>query len=159
MIVAIFGQSPRVRGEIGVGGVIGGELAMRSRTRHLATALGASGALTVVAAIIGWLAGGTTAAVGAAAGVVLVAVSYAATTLAVAWADTVNFRMVFPVGMAMYLIKFSLLGAMLIAVGASDWSGKIPMALGICAGVVAWTAAHVWWLVHHAHPYVDSTRG
>jgi hypothetical protein len=54
----------------------------------------------------------------------------------------------------MYVTKFSLLGLMLVAVGASDWAGAIPMALGIVAGVVAWTATQVWWTVRHEHPYV-----
>ena len=49
-----------------------------------------------------------------------------ATTLAIAWADTVNPRMVLAVGMAMYVIKFSLLGALLIFVGATDLGRHDP---------------------------------
>jgi len=93
------------------------------------------GGLLLLAALIGWLAGGGPAALGAAAGVLLVTLSYVASTLAIAWADTVAPRMVFPVGMAMYVTKFSLFGALLIFVGATDWAGVIPMAIGIIAGV------------------------
>ena len=63
--------------------------------------------------------------------------------------------MVLPVGMAMYITKFSLLGALLIFVGATTWAGKIPMAMGIVAGVIVWTAAQIWWTRRHEHPYVD----
>jgi hypothetical protein len=112
-------------------------------------------ALTVLAAIVGFFFKGGAGAAGAAIGVALVAASYTASTLAIAWADTVNSQLVFPVGMGMYVTKFSLLGVMLIAVGATEWAGKIPMAMGIVAGVVAWIGSQIWWTVHHAHPYVS----
>jgi hypothetical protein len=132
------------------------------RTRHLRVALGVAGLLAVVGALVttlimavdGGAGGGLVGAVGFAAGVALVAASYTASTLAIAWADSVNPRMVFPVGMAMYLTKFSLLGALLIFVGATGWAGKIPMAMGIVVGVVGWTATQIWWTVKTAHPYV-----
>ena len=53
--------------------------------------------------------------------------------------------MVFPVGMAMYVMKVSLFGAMLIFIEAADWAGTIPFAMGIVAGVVAWTGFQIWW--------------
>ena len=124
------------------------------RTRHLRLTLLWCGGLTVVAAVVGYFFKGGAGAAGAAIGVALVAASYTASTLAIAWADTVNSQLVFPVGMGMYVTKFSLLGVMLIAVGESDWAGKIPMAMGIVAGVIGWTGSQIWWTVHHAHPYV-----
>ena len=69
---------------------------------------------------------GAAGALGVAAGVALVVASYTATTLAIAWADSVNPRMVLPVGMGMYITKFSLFGAMLIVVGATDVGGQDP---------------------------------
>ncbi len=127
---------------------------MRERVRHLLVALGVCAALIVVGAAVGWAVSGAAGALGVAAGVALVAGSYTASTLAIAWADTVNPRLVLPVGMGMYVTKFSLLGALLIFVGATEWPGKIPMAMGIVAGVVAWTATQIWWTVRNAHPYV-----
>jgi hypothetical protein len=124
------------------------------RVRHLRLALAASGVLAVLGAIVGLVWQGGAGALGVVAGVALVAASYTASTLAIAWADSVNPRMVFPVGMAMYVTKFSLFGALLIFVGATGWPGKIPMAMGIVAGVVVWTGAQIWWTVHHEHPYV-----
>jgi len=127
---------------------------VRERVRHLPIALGVCAAVIAVGAAVGWAASGAAGALGVAAGVVLVAASYTASTLAIAWADTVNPRLVLPVGMGMYVTKFSLLGALLIFVGATEWQGKIPMAMGIVAGVVAWTATQIWWTVRNAHPYV-----
>jgi hypothetical protein len=91
--------------------------------------------------------------------VALVAASYVASTLAIAWADSVNPRLVFPVGMAMYVTKFSLFGALLIFIGGTGWAGKISMAMGIVAGVIAWTGAQIWWTVHHEHPFVGRADG
>jgi hypothetical protein len=127
---------------------------MSSRVRHLRVALGVSAVLAVVGALVGLLWSGGAGALGVLAGVALVAASYTASTLAIAWADSVNPRLVFPVGMAMYVTKFSLFGALLIFVGGTEWAGKIPMAMGIVAGVVAWTGAQIWWTVHHEHPFV-----
>lgn len=127
-----------------------------SRTRHLGHTTAVVAVVLVVGAGIGALVGGAVAAVGVATGVALVAASYLVSTLAMAWADSVAPRMVFGVGLGMYILKFSLFGVMLIAVNEAGWAGRIPMAWGIALGVIAWTASHVWWLVRHAHPYVPT---
>jgi hypothetical protein len=125
------------------------------RVRHLRVEFGVAAVLAVLGAIVSAaFGGGLDGAVGFVAGVALVAASYTASTLAIAWADSINPRMVFPVGMAMYLTKFTLLGAFLISVGATEWVGKIPMAIGILVGVVGWTATQIWWTVKTTHPYV-----
>jgi len=124
------------------------------RVRFLRVTLAASGVLIVLGALVGWVVSGAAGAWGFAAGVALVAGSYTASTLAIAWADTVNPRMVLSVGMGMYVTKFSLFGAMLIFVGATDWQGRIPMAMGIVGGVVVWTGSQIWWTVHNAYPNV-----
>lgn len=129
---------------------------MVSRIRHLRITVGLSAIVLVVAAAVGALAGGGLAAAGAAAGVGLVIASYTASTLAIAWADSIAPRMVFGVGVGMYIMKFSLFGIMLIAVNDAGWAGRIPMAWGIVAGVIAWTASQIWWTVRHAHPYVST---
>jgi hypothetical protein len=125
-----------------------------SRTRHLRLTSGVTGIALVVAAVVGALVGGPISALGVAAGVGLVAASYLASTLVIAWADSVAPRMVFGVGVGMYVIKYSLFAVMLIAVNGAGWTGRIPMAFGIAVGVVAWTASHVWWLTRNAYPYV-----
>ena len=127
---------------------------MAERIRHLRLTLGLSAVVLVLASAVGFVAGGGVGALGVAAGVAIVAASYTASTLAIAWADTINPRMVLPVGMGMYVTKFSLLGLLLVAVNNAEWAGRIPMAMGIVVGVVAWTASQIWWMVHHSHPYV-----
>jgi hypothetical protein len=120
--------------------------------------LGLSGIVLLVAAGVGALAGGGVAAAGAAGGVALVAVSYTISTLAIAWADSIAPRMVLGVGVGTYILKFTLLGALLVALTDAGWAGRIPMAWGIVAGVIAWTASQIWWTVHHAHPYVSASE-
>jgi drug/metabolite transporter (DMT)-like permease len=128
------------------------------RVRHLRLALSVAAVLAVLGAIVAAVAGGQhgglDGALGFAAGVVLVAASYTASTLAIAWADSINSQMVFPIGMAMYVTKFSLLGALLIFVGATEWPGKIPMSIGIVLAVVSWTTTQIHWTRKTAHPYV-----
>lgn len=118
---------------------------MRDRLRHLPLELAVCGVAGVLATVIGWLAGGGTAALGTAAGVALVLVSYLVSTLAIAWADSVNPRLVLPVGMAAYVTKFSLFGVVLVLLLNSGWAGLTPMAVGIVVGVVAWTGTQIFW--------------
>lgn len=117
------------------------------RARFLRVGLAVSGALLLAAIGVGWAVKGSAGAAGAALGVLLVAASYTASMLAIAWADAVNPRMVLSVGMGMYITKFSLFGVMMIALADSTWPGLVPMAMGIVAGVVAWTGTQIWWTV------------
>ncbi len=133
-------------------------LRVAERVRFLRVTLAASGVLLVLGALVGWVVNGGAGAWGVAAGVALVAASYTASTLAIAWADSINPRLVLSVGMGMYITKFSLFGVMLIFVLERDWAGKIPMAMGIVAGVVVWTGTQIWWIVHNEYPYVPMRK-
>ncbi|MFI6238506.1 hypothetical protein ACIBEF_01355 [Micromonospora sp. NPDC050795] len=126
----------------------------RWRLRHLPVLLAASAALAVVAAVVGGVTGGVTAAVGAAAGVGVTVLSYTLTTVVLARADQVNPQLLLPLGVGLYVLKFSLLGAVLVVVASTGWPGLIPLCLGIVAGVAVWTAVHLWWLttVHARRP-------
>ncbi len=117
------------------------------RARFLRVGLTVSGVLLLAAIGVGWAVNGSAGAVGAALGVLLVAASYTVSMLAIAWADAVNPRMVLSVGLGMYVTKFSLFGVMMIALADSPWPGLVPMAMGIVAGVVAWTGSQIWWTV------------
>jgi hypothetical protein len=132
---------------------------VRAKVRHLRVALPVAGVVAALGALAGGLTAGVAGALCAAAGVALVAASYTATTLAVAWADSVNPRMVFGVGIGMYVTKFSLFGGLLIALQGVVWAGRIPFAMGIVAGVVSWTATQIWWTVRTQHPYVGPADG
>ncbi|WP_410822053.1 hypothetical protein [Micromonospora sp. 050-3] len=135
-------------------GVVEPDTDRRWRLRHLPVLLGASAALAAVAAVVGGVTGGVTAALGAAAGVGVTVLSYTLTTVVLARADQVNPQLLLPLGVGLYVLKISLLGAVLVAVASTGWPGLIPLCLGIVAGVAVWTAVHLWWLttVHARRP-------
>jgi hypothetical protein len=118
---------------------------MRMRMRHVPVALAVSGVVLVLAAAVGWLAQGGPAALGAAAGVALVVVSYLVSSVVVAWADSVSPQLVLPFGLMTYIVKFLLLGLVMLAVVGTGWDGTAAMGLAIIPGVVGWTGANVWW--------------
>ncbi|MEU7610409.1 hypothetical protein [Micromonospora sp. NPDC049204] len=136
-------------------GVVAPDSDRRWRLRHLPVLLAASAALAVLAAVVGGVTGGGTAALGAAAGVGVTVLSYTLTTVVLARADQVNPQLLLPLGLGLYVVKFSLLGAVLVAVASTGWAGLIPLCLGIVAGVAVWTAVHLWWLttVHARRPH------
>lgn len=109
--------------------------------------LSVCGGVAVLGGIVGYLVTGAAGAIGAIAGVALVMVSYLVSTLAIAWADSVDPQLVLAVGLSVYVVKFTALGLAMVAILQADWSGTVPMAWGIAAGVVAWTAAQIWWTV------------
>jgi hypothetical protein len=116
------------------------------RIQHLPVLLLVSAVLLVVAAVVGGVARGGAGAAGAAIGVVIVTASYALSTLVLAWADAVNPQLVLTFGLALYVAKFTLLGGVMGIVAATGWAGLVPLCLGIAAGVIAWTTAHIWWI-------------
>ncbi|MFY1673010.1 hypothetical protein ACN27G_24110 [Plantactinospora sp. WMMB334] len=117
------------------------------RLAHLPVVLGASAALLGVATVLGAVLGGGIGALGAAAGVGLVTLSYLISTLVIAWADSVHPNLVLPFGLAMYVAKFSVIGVVMAGVAAQGWAGLVPFGWGVLAGVVAWIGANIWWVV------------
>jgi hypothetical protein len=130
---------------------------VRSRLGHVPVALAVSGLVLVLAAVVGGLAQGGAGALGAAAGVALVAVSYLVSSAAIAWADSVNPRLVLPVGLATYVAKFVLLGVAMLAVVGTGWEGTAAMGISIIPGVVGWTAANVWWALRRSSNGTQAT--
>ncbi|RZU49937.1 hypothetical protein EV385_1694 [Krasilnikovia cinnamomea] len=118
----------------------------RWKVEHLPLLTAISVALLLCAASVGFVVGGPVVALGAAAGVAIVTVSYTLTTLALAWADTVRPALVMPVGLGAYVLKYSLLGVILAVLVGSGWRGGVALGWGVVAGVVVWTAAQVWWV-------------
>jgi hypothetical protein len=112
---------------------------------HVPAALAVSGLVLVLAAAIGWLAGDGAAAAGATAGVALVAASYLVSSAVIAWADSVNPRLVLPVGLATYVTKIILLGLVMLAVVGTGWAGTAAMGISIIPAVAGWTGATLWW--------------
>ncbi len=121
----------------------------RWRLEHLPVPLLSSLALLVVAAAAGLAVHGAPGAAGAAAGVGTVAGSYLFSTLAIAWADRKDPRLVLPVGLVAYLVKFTAIGVVMASVVAARWDGLPALGAGVVAGVVVWNGTHVWWLLRH----------
>lgn len=119
------------------------------RLAHLPVLLAVSGGLLAVAALAGGIARGAPGVAGATAGVGVVVASYLVSTLLIAWADAVDPRLVLPVGLAAYAVKFTLIGAAMVAVVGTGWRGLEPLGAGVVAGVLAWTVTQIWWVVRH----------
>ncbi len=128
---------------------------VRTRLRHLPSGLVASAALLVVGLVIGWLVRGGAGATGAAAGVALVAASYTASSLVIALADARNPRLVLPLGLTAYVVKFTLLGFVMAAIAATGWAGLPAMGIAIIVTALGWTVAQAVWTWRARIPYVE----
>jgi hypothetical protein len=125
------------------------------RLRHLPPLLLVSALVAAGAAAVGGLVSGGVGAFAAALGVALATASFVASTLVIAWADTIDTKLVMPFGMGMYIAKISLLGGVLLVLAQAGWSGLVPLAWGLAVGVVGWSAAQIWWI---AAVHVPATR-
>ena len=128
---------------------------MRKRLRHLPSGLAASVVLLVLGVVIGWPTAGPTAVAGLAAGLALVAASYTLSSVIIAGADSVNPRLVLPVGLSTYVIKFAVIGLVMAAIAATGWDGLPAMGVAIIAGALGWTTAQAWWTWRARIPYVE----
>ncbi|MGY0233408.1 hypothetical protein [Longispora urticae] len=129
--------------------------ALSRRLRHLPTALAASGAALAVASLAGLIFQGPVGAAGAAAGVGLVSVGYVLSHLIIAWTDAVNRKMLLPVGLTVYSVKFILLGIWLAALKDTHWAGLNAMAFSMVGAVIVWTTAQAVWTWKARIPYVE----
>ena len=118
----------------------------RWRVAHLPFLSAVSAALLLFAASVGFFLDGPGSALGAATGVLIVTISYTMSTLVIAWADTVRPALLMPMALLTYVVKYSVLGGVLVFGLNSDWTGKKALGWGIVAGVVVWTSVQAWWL-------------
>ncbi len=128
---------------------------MRQRLRHLPSGLGASAALLVVGALIGGLLRGGAGVAGVAAGIGLVAASYTIGSLVIAWADSIDPRLILPVGLTTYALKFTIIGVVMSTIAASGWAGLKPMGVAVLGSVLGWIVAQAWWTWHARIAYVE----
>ena len=128
---------------------------MGKRLRHLPSGLIATAVLLVVGVPVGALLRGGPGAAGAAAGVCLVAVSYVIGSVVIAWADSLDPRLVLPAGLMTYVLKFTLIGVIMAAISASGWSGLVPMGVAVLVSALGWIVAQSWWTWHARVAYVE----
>jgi ATP synthase protein I len=125
------------------------------RVRHLRAGLLASAALLVLGLPAGAVVRGGSGAGGVAAGVGLVAVSYTLSSLIIAWADSIEPRLVLPAGLMTYVLKFALIGLLMAGIAGSGWAGLAPMGVAILGTVLAWIVAQAWWTWRARILYVE----
>lgn len=128
---------------------------VRKRLPHLRIGLAASAVLLAVGLVAGWFAAGGAGAGGAAAGVGLVAASYVISSVALAWADSVNPRLVLPVGLGTYVAKFTAIGLVMAAIAQTQWAGLPAMGIAIIVTALGWTSAQAVWVWRARIPYVE----
>ncbi len=121
---------------------------------HLPVGLKVSAVIFVLMVAGGAVLGGSTGALGAAAGVGIVVASFTVSSLVVAWADSVHPTLVLPVGMFTYILKFTAIGFAMAAVVASGWDGLTALGVGVAVATIGWATAQAWWVWHARIPYV-----
>jgi hypothetical protein len=131
------------------------ELGVRPRLRHLPSGLIASAVILVLGVGISASARGGASAAGFALGVGLVAGSFTASSLVIAWADSVSPPLVLPVGLMTYVLKFTVIGLGCAALARTGWPGLPAFGIAVIVGTVAWATAQAWWTWHAKIPYVD----
>lgn len=128
---------------------------MRRRLRHLPSGLAASAVLLLVATAVGAVLRGGAGAAGAAAGVGLVAASYTVSSVVIAWADSIDPRLVLAAGLTTYVLKFTAIGIGMAAIASSGWPGLRPMGVAVIAATLVWMTAQAWWTWRARIPYVE----
>ncbi|MDG6106081.1 hypothetical protein Daura_06685 [Dactylosporangium aurantiacum] len=128
---------------------------MKKRLQHLRTALLAMGILLVVAAPLAGWRDGATGALGALAGVGLVAVSYTLSSLVIAVTDLRARHLLMPVALGTYILKFAVIGVVMWLVAGTEWAGLPWLGALVIAGTLVWVAAQAVWVWRAKIPYVE----
>jgi hypothetical protein len=127
---------------------------MRERLRHLPVGLVASLVLLIAGTHVAGTVDGPSGALGALLGLLLVVLSFVVSSVVVAWADQVHPKMVLPVGLATYVVKFTLLGIVLVAMPA--WRGLGAFAWLVVTGTLTWVTVQAVWLWRTPMLYVNA---
>jgi ATP synthase protein I len=117
----------------------------------------AAAATAVLCAVVAVATAGVPGLLGALAGCAAATASFVVSSVSVAWADSVNPKLVLVVGMTVYAAKMLALGASLYALRSSDWAGLPAMGWALAATVVVWVAVQAVWVYRSRIPYVDLT--
>jgi hypothetical protein len=131
------------------------DVGIRGRLRHLPSGLRASAVVCGVGALVGLLIWGLAGLAGMVFGVGLTVASFAGSSLVIAWADMVNPRLVLPVGMLTYVVKFTILGIAAMVLAATGWDGLTAFGIGIAAGTIGWAVGQAVWTWRAKIAYVD----
>ncbi|HZE39196.1 MAG TPA: hypothetical protein VE172_10335 [Stackebrandtia sp.] len=114
-----------------------------AKLRYLPTPLISSGVALVLSAAVAGFFVDVTSAIGAASGVLLVTASYTLSVLVIAWADSINTRLVLPFGVSTYVLKIIWIGLIMSVLASHQWKGLPAMGIGVFVGVATWNAAQI----------------
>jgi hypothetical protein len=128
---------------------------MQDKLRFAPFMLAFSAALAGASALVGLLVKGAPGALGAAAGVLLMAGLFLGSTAFIVWVETVRREKMLVGGLIAYAVKLWILFVVLNGVSSTGWAGFVPMVFGVAAGVLGWIIAYAWWLWHAKILYVD----
>ena len=78
------------------------------------------------------------AGLGFALGAGIAGVSFLLSSLIIAWVDTIDRRMILPVGLMTYVFKILVIGMVVFGLSRGDWPGFVPLLWGIAAGATGW---------------------
>jgi hypothetical protein len=114
-----------------------------------------AGIAAALAAVVGWFTSGGTGAWAAPAGVALVALGFAGSVWAVAWAEKIDLRLTLPMALITYAVKLMLAFIALWTVQESVPDALLPFAGGVIGGAVAWLATQAVWAYKAKIPYIE----
>lgn len=132
-------------------------LAPPSRLAHLRIGLLASAVVALPAAVIGAATAGIAGVLGALGGVVVIALSFVISTVAVAAADARDPALVLPVGLTTYLVKVIVVGVAAFVIARGDAAWHAVTGWTVVATAVTWAGAQAWWFWRLPRPYVVLT--
>lgn len=119
--------------------------AITSRATLIRPALLACASVLVPLMIAGAIWEGVAGALGAGAGVLLVAIGFSSSWIFVAWSEQLGVRIVLPAGVMAYVAKIILVAAAFLWATKAEWAGTKPMAMAtFVAIVVMLTVLMVW---------------
>lgn len=114
-----------------------------------------AGIATVIAAVVGGITSGATAAWAAPAGVALAALGFAGSVWAIALAEKFDLRLTLPMALITYSVKLAVVLTLLTIVNSAVPNALPPFAYGIIGGAVAWLATQVVWAYKAKIPYIE----
>jgi hypothetical protein len=118
---------------------------MRRPLSHLAVGWACSAALLAVGVPVGAWARGLPGALGVAAGVLLVALSYSASSLVVSWIDRHARHLLLGVVLLTYSLKCVILGLVLQRLDSVGWPGLFPLGVAVIVAIVGWIGTQLAW--------------
>jgi ATP synthase protein I len=109
---------------------------------HLRAGLLTTGVLAAAGVPGAWLLRDGRAAAWVAVGLAIVAAFFSLSALAVAAAGRIGDELTLPAALGPYLVKFVLLGVLMVSVRGQPWLDPPALGLSVLVGTVAWTAVH-----------------